>query len=341
MSTTIQPWLTPRIPAALAQGSLPGGLPTAATVAALAQGGPALQPLPASLMAVTVTIPAGVTPVAVAVAPNGNVYVTNGATSNVTVIFPAPTVTSISPAQGPATGGTVVTITGTNLSGATVTFNGNAATNLFYNADGTQMIATTPGRCSRPGHRDGDHRGRRRHPARRIHLRRRPHHIQHHPRPRAGRRRHVGHHHRHRPDRRHRHPLRPPGLQRHRQPRRHPDHRHHPARNPRPLPRGRHHPERHQHRARRLHLPRHPGADLHHARTRPRGRRHCGHDHRHRADRCHRHLQRRPRHRGLRQPRRHPDHCHPPRPAAPEPPPSPSPPPAAPPPWPAASPTKP
>ncbi len=36
-----------------------------------------------------------------------------------TVVAPSPTVTSISPTTGPAGGGTSVTITGTNLSGAT------------------------------------------------------------------------------------------------------------------------------------------------------------------------------------------------------------------------------
>ncbi|MCL6303043.1 IPT/TIG domain-containing protein, partial [Streptomyces kronopolitis] len=55
-----------------------------------------------------------------------------------------PTLTGISPSQGSTAGGTTVTITGTNLSGAAVTICGNPATNLFYNATGTQIIATTP-----------------------------------------------------------------------------------------------------------------------------------------------------------------------------------------------------
>nr|WP_246670128.1 IPT/TIG domain-containing protein [Bradyrhizobium stylosanthis] len=56
----------------------------------------------------------------------------------------APTVTSISPTSGPATGGTSVVITGTNFSGATaVTFGGVAATG--FNVDsGTQITATAP-----------------------------------------------------------------------------------------------------------------------------------------------------------------------------------------------------
>ncbi|MFH8383837.1 IPT/TIG domain-containing protein [Kitasatospora sp. NPDC018058] len=55
-----------------------------------------------------------------------------------------PTLTGISPSQGPATGGTVVTVTGTNLAGASVTIGGNTATNVTINAAGTQITATTP-----------------------------------------------------------------------------------------------------------------------------------------------------------------------------------------------------
>jgi len=56
----------------------------------------------------------------------------------------APTVTSISPTSGPATGGTSVTITGTNLLGATaVTFGATAATGYTVNS-ATQITATAP-----------------------------------------------------------------------------------------------------------------------------------------------------------------------------------------------------
>ena len=55
-----------------------------------------------------------------------------------------PTVSSISPNNGPTAGGTAVTITGTNFaSGATVTFGGAAATNVVI-VSGTQITATTP-----------------------------------------------------------------------------------------------------------------------------------------------------------------------------------------------------
>lgn len=56
----------------------------------------------------------------------------------------APTLTSVSPSQGPASGGTTVTITGTNLTGATsVTIGGTAATGITVNS-ATSITATTP-----------------------------------------------------------------------------------------------------------------------------------------------------------------------------------------------------
>ena len=55
-----------------------------------------------------------------------------------------PTVTSVSPNSGPTSGGTAVTITGTNFAtGATVTFGGTAATNVVV-VSGTSITATTP-----------------------------------------------------------------------------------------------------------------------------------------------------------------------------------------------------
>src|SRR5208282_1646272 len=55
-----------------------------------------------------------------------------------------PTVSSVSPNNGPAAGGTAVTITGTNFAaGATVTFGGTAATNVVV-VSSTSITATTP-----------------------------------------------------------------------------------------------------------------------------------------------------------------------------------------------------
>lgn len=57
---------------------------------------------------------------------------------------PLPTVTSVSPASGSASGGTAVTITGTNFTGASaVTFGGVAATGFTVNS-ATQITATAP-----------------------------------------------------------------------------------------------------------------------------------------------------------------------------------------------------
>ncbi|PSJ57100.1 hypothetical protein C7I85_22975 [Mesorhizobium soli] len=72
----------------------------------------------------------------------------NGSPANtaftITVNLPVPTVTSISPTSGPATGGTVVTITGTNFTGATaVKFGATNATSYTVNSS-TQITATAP-----------------------------------------------------------------------------------------------------------------------------------------------------------------------------------------------------
>jgi hypothetical protein len=59
------------------------------------------------------------------------------------VLPPAPTITNISPTSGSTTGGTSVTITGTNLGGATsVTFAGSSA--AFTITDGSHISAITP-----------------------------------------------------------------------------------------------------------------------------------------------------------------------------------------------------
>ncbi len=61
-----------------------------------------------------------------------------------TYLAPAPTVTSVAPSSGPDTGGTSLTITGSNFAaGATVTLGGAAATGVTVNTS-TSITATTP-----------------------------------------------------------------------------------------------------------------------------------------------------------------------------------------------------
>ncbi len=61
-----------------------------------------------------------------------------------------PTITSISPSYGPVIGGTTVVITGTNFAApATVTFNGQPATNVSVDSD-TQITATLPAGVAGP-----------------------------------------------------------------------------------------------------------------------------------------------------------------------------------------------
>ncbi|CAB5690482.1 IPTL-CTERM protein sorting domain [Delftia tsuruhatensis] len=91
---------------------------------------------------ITATAPAGSGTVNVTVTTAGGTSVT--AAANQFTYLPVPTVTSISPNFGPQAGGTIVTITGTNLSGATaVTFGGTPATGYTVNS-ATQITATSP-----------------------------------------------------------------------------------------------------------------------------------------------------------------------------------------------------
>jgi hypothetical protein len=58
---------------------------------------------------------------------------------------PAPTVTAVSPTTGPTSGGTSVTVTGTNLGGATaVSFGPNPGNNIAVNGAGTSLTVTSP-----------------------------------------------------------------------------------------------------------------------------------------------------------------------------------------------------
>jgi hypothetical protein len=94
---------------------------------------------------ITATTPAGSAgAVTVTVTVNGQ----NGSLTNGYTYVVVPTITSVSPNNGPPAGGTAVTITGTNFAaGATVTFGGTAATNVVV-VNGTTITATTPAHAS-------------------------------------------------------------------------------------------------------------------------------------------------------------------------------------------------
>ncbi|MGK5056656.1 IPT/TIG domain-containing protein [Janthinobacterium sp. LB2P49] len=91
---------------------------------------------------ITATAPAGTGTVDVRVTTGGGTSAT-GAADQFTYVA-APTVSSISPTSGPAAGGTSVTITGANLTGASaVRFGGGNASGFIVNS-ATQITATAP-----------------------------------------------------------------------------------------------------------------------------------------------------------------------------------------------------
>ncbi len=91
---------------------------------------------------ITATSPAGTGTVDVTVTTAGGTSATSSADQF--TYGSAPTVTSVNPNTGPPGGGTSVTITGTNFSGATaVRFGGNAAGSFSVNS-ATQITATSP-----------------------------------------------------------------------------------------------------------------------------------------------------------------------------------------------------
>jgi hypothetical protein len=69
--------------------------------------------------------------------------------SEIDRFYPAVTIDLISPATGPAAGGTVVTITGTNLHLATgVTFGGTSGTAFAVANDGLSLVVTSPAKTA-------------------------------------------------------------------------------------------------------------------------------------------------------------------------------------------------
>ena len=91
----------------------------------------------------TATSPAGSGTVNVTVTTAGGISATSSADQfTYTTPPPAPAVTAVSPASGPAAGGTAVTVTGTSLTGGSVAFGTAAATGASCTA--TSCTATSP-----------------------------------------------------------------------------------------------------------------------------------------------------------------------------------------------------
>ena len=91
---------------------------------------------------ITATSPAGSGTVDITVTTKGGTSATTSA-DKFTYVTPAPVVLGVSPASGPTAGGTSVTITGTNLSGATGVSFGGAGGSITADSS-TQVTATSP-----------------------------------------------------------------------------------------------------------------------------------------------------------------------------------------------------
>ncbi|HLN43629.1 MAG TPA: IPT/TIG domain-containing protein [Acidimicrobiales bacterium] len=119
---------------------------TGATAVDFGPGNPATAVTVVSSTSITATAPTG-TPstVDVTVTTGGGTSATNTGDKYTYNPPPPPTVTGVSPASGPSAGGTAVTITGTNFTGATaVDFGpGNPATSFTVNNAGS-ITATSP-----------------------------------------------------------------------------------------------------------------------------------------------------------------------------------------------------
>jgi hypothetical protein len=117
--------------------SIDGGAPT--TVQLLNNGGPVL-----TAILTTSTLSVGSHTVTAMYNGSTNFTDSSGSLTPNQVVNAPPAVTSISPNGGPPAGGTSVTITGTNLTGASaVAFGGSAATQFTVNS-ATSITATSP-----------------------------------------------------------------------------------------------------------------------------------------------------------------------------------------------------
>jgi hypothetical protein len=98
---------------------------------------------PTSITATTPTHAAGAVDVTVANSVSQSATLSGGFTYTSSSL-PAPTLSAVTPTQGSMSGGTTVTISGSNfVSGATVSFGGTAASNVAFNSS-TSLTATTP-----------------------------------------------------------------------------------------------------------------------------------------------------------------------------------------------------
>ncbi|MDO8996642.1 MAG: IPT/TIG domain-containing protein, partial [Sediminibacterium sp.] len=95
-----------------------------------------------SATSITAVAPAGTGAVDVSVSI-GDLASANTAADNFTYVDP-PTVTALSPATGPVAGGTVVTVTGTNLTGVTAVQFGGVAATAFTVDSANSLTATAP-----------------------------------------------------------------------------------------------------------------------------------------------------------------------------------------------------
>ena len=97
-----------------------------------------------SATSLTATAPAGTGTVDVTVTtPDGTSATSSADQFTYTVVQPPPTVTGISPVTGPAGGGTSVTVTGTNLNGATAVDFGSTPGTITADSS-TSVTATSP-----------------------------------------------------------------------------------------------------------------------------------------------------------------------------------------------------
>ena len=125
---------------------------------------------------VTATAPAGnLGAVDVKVTTAGGTTATSAADKFTYIVPPVPTVTGVSPASGPSTGGTTVTITGTGFAGASAVNFGAGNPAIFFTVNSpTSMTRHRADRPARARRRDGHHprRHERRHRRRQVHLHR-------------------------------------------------------------------------------------------------------------------------------------------------------------------------